>query len=240
MSLKNTSIAILIVVIIALLFSGGEEDKHDTGVHWGYKGEMGADKWAELDEKFYMCSEGKNQSPIDIVNSYDTRLPEMSFTNIERAHTFLNNGHTVQANFSSGNSVEINGEKFDLLQMHFHTPSENHIDGKSYPMEAHLVHANKNGDLAVLGVMFEEGKEQSLLINKLLRNFPENSGDKNSLKSTILGYEILPENKEYYTFTGSLTTPPCSEGVRWFVFKNSVKISADQISDFSKALGTYP
>ncbi|KAB7887567.1 carbonic anhydrase [Poseidonibacter ostreae] len=234
MSLKNTIISIFIVFVVALMLSGTSEEK---GAHWDYTEDLGPKEWANLDEKYSMCENGLNQSPINITNVIPAKLNPLEFEGSAKATTFENNGHSLQVNFTSANSLAIDNEKYYLKQIHFHTPSENQINGTSYPMEAHLVHVNSAGNLAVVAVMFEI-IEDNLVLNKLLRNLPENKGDKNRLKSEVLGYDILPSNKDYYRFNGSLTTPPCSEGVKWFVLKTPVGISKSQLADFDAVMPT--
>lgn len=232
MSLKNTFIGIFIIVVTALLLSEGEPKPY---AHWSYDGDEGQNNWASLDERFEMCAKGLNQSPINISTPIDATLVPLILEGNAKAKTFVNNGHTVQANFEKGNYLTIENKKYELKQIHFHIPSENHIDGKVFPMEAHLVHADKNNNLAVIGVMFEVSEDNTVL-NKLLRNLPENKDQKEEVKSEIFGYEILPESKEYYRFNGSLTTPPCSEGVKWIVLKTPVTISKSQLKDFEAVL----
>jgi carbonic anhydrase len=234
MSFKNTVISIFVVVVVALMLSSDGETK---GAHWSYEEDLGPKEWANLDEKYSMCTEGLNQSPINITNTVDASLKALVFEGDAKATSFVNNGHTVEVNFSSANSFTVDSKKYYLKQIHFHTPSENQVDGKSYPMEAHLVHANSAGNLAVVGVLFEEAK-YNLVLNKLLRNLPENEGDREVLKSDILGYDILPASKEYYRFNGSLTTPPCSEGVKWFVLRTPVELSKSQLNDFMEVMPT--
>jgi carbonic anhydrase len=234
MSLKNTLISIFIVFVVALMLSGTTEDK---GAPWGYNEDLGPKEWSNLDEKYRMCEDGLNQSPINITDVIPAKLNPLTFEGTSKATTFVNNGHTVQVNFTSANSLSIDNQKYYLKQIHFHTPSENQINGTSYPMEAHLVHANSAGSLAVVGVMFDIGVD-NLVLNKLLRNLPENAGDNNRLKSEVLGYDILPSNRDYYRFNGSLTTPPCTEGVKWFVLKTPVGISRSQLADFNAAMPT--
>ena len=232
MSLRNTVIAIFIVFVTALMLSEGEPKPY---AHWTYEGDEGQKNWASLDERFAMCEKGLNQSPINITSAIDAELSPLIFEGEAKATTFINNGHTVQANFQGGNYVIIDNKKYGLKQIHFHTPSENHIDGEAFPLEAHLVHVDKNNDLAVIGIMFKVSSDNSVL-NKLLRNLPENKDDKEEVKSEIFGYEILPEAKEYYRFNGSLTTPPCSEGVKWVVLKTPVEISQSQLNDFMNVM----
>lgn len=232
MSLKNTIIAIAIVFITALIFSENEPKPY---AHWEYEGDLGQKNWSKLDERFQMCTDGLNQAPINIIDPIDATLSPLIFEGIAKANTFINNGHTVQVNFQSGNYIIINDTKYHLKQIHFHTPSENQINGKIFPLEAHLVHADIDNNLAVIGVLFQEGNESSVL-NKLLRNLPEKEHDIQDVKSEVLGYEILPDSKEYYQFNGSLTTPPCTEGVKWIVLKNPIQISKSQLSDFQSVM----
>ncbi len=233
MSSKNTMIAIFAVLIIALMLSPSKEE--EKGAHWSYKEDLGPKYWSSLDDKYTMCSNGLSQSPINIINTIQSNLPQILLKNIKKANNFENNGHTIQVNFHKGNTLSLNNKTYKLKQMHFHTPSENQINSKSYPMEAHLVHSSKKGELLVLALMFEYG-EENIIINQLLRNLPKKQNEKNNLKSDIYAYKILPDNKNYYSFTGSLTTPPCSEGVTWLVLKNAVNISKSQLKDFEEVM----
>jgi len=147
----------------------------------------------------------------------------------------LNNGHTIQVNYGAGSGITVDGVEFALKQFHFHAPSENHIDGISYPMEAHLVHADKDGHLAVIAVMFEEGAENAALAG-IWPDMPANAGDSQALASAFDVSKLLPENRDYYRFNGSLTTPPCTEGVRWLVMKTPVSASKDQVEAFTHML----
>lgn len=209
----------------------------NSKTHWSYSGSEGPSKWGELNKKYSMCLNGKEQSPINITKAVKTKLHPLIFNEGGKATTFVNNGHTVQANISNGNSLEIDGSSYNLLQYHFHTPSENIIDGKSYPLEMHLVHANKEGHLAVVGVMFKSTKIRNKKMMKVLRALPLNHDDENDFESGANGYDFLPVHKEYYRFSGSLTTPPCSEGVKWFVMKNPVSLSEGQIKQIENVIG---
>ena len=235
MSMKNTVISIFIVFVIALTLSSKKEEA--KGAHWAYNEDLGPQKWAQLDEKYRMCEDGLNQSPINITNVISAELNPLTFQSKTKATSIENNGHTVKVNFRNSNSLSIDNQKYYLKQMHFHTPSENKIDGKSYPMEAHLVHTNSAGSIVVVSVMFEIGND-NIVLNKLLRNLPENEGDKYDLKSDVFAYDILPTDKDYYRFNGSLTTPPCTEGVKWFVLKTPVYLSKSQLADFDAAMST--
>ena len=233
MSSKNTMIAIFAVFVIALMLSPNKEEKQ--GAPWSYTEDLGPQHWSTLDEKYSMCSNGLAQSPINITNTIQSNLPQMVLKNTTKASNFENNGHTIQVSFKKGNTLSLNNKTYTLKQMHFHTPSENQINSKSYPMEAHLVHSSKKGELLVLALMFEYG-EENIMINQLLRNLPKMQNDNYKLKSDIYVYKILPKNKGYYSFTGSLTTPPCSEGVTWLVLKDAVNISKSQLKDFGEVM----
>ena len=202
--------------------------------HWGYSGHEGPENWATLSSDNFACS-GKNQSPINLSGFIEADLSPIQFNYKAGGHEILNNGHTVQVNYEKGSSIKVDGTAFELLQFHFHTPSENHINGQSFPMEAHLVHADKNGNLAVVAVMFKQGAANGGL-TKAWSSMPKHAGDKHKLPQTVSASSILPENRDYYRFNGSLTTPPCSEGVRWLVMKNAVTVSKQQIEAFSHVL----
>ena len=206
--------------------------------NWSYEGHTGPKYWGDLDEKFKMCKIGKNQSPIDINknNLVKACLKPLKFEYNSKAKSVVNNGHTIKVSIEDGSYLYVDGKKFELKQFHFHTPSENTINGKNFPMEAHLVHISEDGEIAVIGVMFKVGKENSAL--KKFQNFISKTINKKKAINTYLNAnELLPKNKDYYRFNGSLTTPPCSEGVRWFVFKEPVEMSKEQLKIFSKIMG---
>ena len=202
--------------------------------HWGYTGHNNPTQWGELSPKYAMCSQGKNQSPINLVinDSKETNLQDITFSYKTDSHTVLNNGHTIQVNVDAGSTIMIDGKTFELKQFHFHTPSENEINGKHFPLEAHFVHLDKEGNIAVVALMFEEGKSNPIL-EKVWDKMPAKEEDKNlfTLSSADVN-ALLPEDKAYYRFSGSLTTPPCSEGVRWFVLKKPVSVSKEQVEKF--------
>jgi carbonic anhydrase len=221
-----------IVFIYALLVSSSVYSENKS--HWGYSGHEGPENWAKLSSDNYACS-GKNQSPVNLSGFTEADLLPIQFNYKQGGSETLNNGHTVQVNYAKGSSIKVDGQTFDLLQFHFHAPSENHINGHSYPLEAHLVHADKGGNLAVVAVMFEEGSANEGL-KKAWSMMPKHTGDKHELSEAVGADDILPKNRDHYRFNGSLTTPPCSEGVRWLVMKNVVEASKEQIDAFSDVL----
>ena len=233
MNLKSIVVNVGIIAVTAYTVS----TLSNTKTHWGYSGSEGPSNWGELDKKYAMCAEGKNQSPVNVSGSIASDLSPLIFNKGASASTFVNNGHTVQANIEKGNSLTVDGTTYNLLQYHFHTPSENVINGKSYPMEMHLVHANSEGNLAVVGVMFEVAKKRNTKLMTILRALPLNADDENSFEAGVKGYDLLPITQEYYRFNGSLTTPPCSEGVKWFVMKEPVSLSEGQLIQFENVMG---
>ena len=205
-----------------------------AGVHWEYSGEAGPDNWAKLSPEYSACA-GKNQSPINLAGFIDAKLTPIVFNYRGGSAEILNNGHTVQINALPDSSISVDGIQFELKQFHFHAPSENLVNGKSFPLEAHLVHADKDGNLAVVAVMFTEGKAHKGL-EKAWAQMPKTEGDKSGLTSAISPREILPPKRDYYRFNGSLNTPPCSEGVRWLVMKHPISASREQIEEFTHVI----
>lgn len=206
--------------------------------HWGYEGHAGPEHWGELNHEFATCSSGKQQSPINIQSSAaNTNLDDIAFDYKSITPEVLNNGHTIQANYSAGSGIEVNGKHYDLLQFHFHTPSENTVDGKPYNMEMHLVHKSKDGQLAVVGVFMKQG-DQNDVLQKLWDDMPQKAGEKKQLQNVKLSaLELLPTKRSYSHFPGSLTTPPCSEGVNWYVLDKPIELSAAQIKKFTDTIG---
>ena len=203
---------------------------------WSYHGDTGPEHWGDLKEDYIMCKIGKNQSPVDISRIVEAELKDIEINYSPGATSLLNNGHTVKVSYESGSYIVVDGIKFELKQFHFHAPSEHTVKGKSYPFEAHFVHADKDGNLAVIGVLFKEGKENPV-IKKLWENLPSHVGEKVKLAHKINAYDLLPQKKKYYRYSGSLTTPPCSEGVRWIVMTAEMEMSKEQIEKFRKLMG---
>ncbi|WP_337077247.1 carbonic anhydrase family protein [Aeromonas dhakensis] len=205
--------------------------------HWEYSGEAGPAKWASLTPEFGQCA-GRNQSPVNLSGLVKTELAPLQFHYLAGGHSVTNNGHTVQVDYAPGSSLELDGMHFELKQFHFHAPSENLIEGHSYPLEGHLVHANDQGELAVVAVMFEPGKANGAL-SQVWQSLPAKAGEHHQLKEPVSAEPLLPAKRDYYRFSGSLTTPPCSEGVRWLVMKQPMQVSQAQIDAF-KAVMHHP
>ena len=204
------------------------------GAHWTYSGAGGPDEWAKLTPESGACA-GKNQSPINLTGFIKADLKPIKFAYKAGGNEILNNGHTVQVNYAEGSSISVDGIEFNLKQFHFHAPSENLIKGKSYPMEGHFVHADKDGNLAVVAVMFKEGAENKAL-NAIWSQMPKEEGEKTPLAMPFAAAGLIPAAHAYYRFNGSLTTPPCSEGVRWMVMKTPVAVSREQVEAFTHVM----
>ena len=225
----------LFIFFVFLFLSISTSVFSDDGSHWGYSGAKGPQHWGGLSSVFSVCSTGKNQSPINLSEFTEGELDPISLKYIQAGSSVLNNGHTIQVNYDKNSFISINHHTFELIQFHFHVPSENHINGKSFPMEAHFVHADKKGNLAVIAVMFEEGKLHTELA-KVWKHLPMRAGNKNQLQTKVSASALLPAKKDYYRFNGSLTTPPCTEGVWWLVMKDSTSVSTGQLKKFIQAI----
>jgi carbonic anhydrase len=209
----------------------GEETAHKP--HWSYEGEGGPEHWGDLDPEFVLCGTGESQSPVDIVraDAIPQELPNIAFNYQPTEVKIINNGHAIQVNYDPGSYIEVDGVRYDLLQFHFHAPSEHTFDGKLLAMEMHLVHKSADGKLAVVGVMIEEGAENAAY-QPVWDNLPAEEGPEQATGLQVNAADLLPAEKMTYRYSGSLTTPPCSEGVSWFVMTNPVALSAKQITAF--------
>ena len=231
---KNFSV-VSIAALIAILFMGAAISSHaEEEQHWSYSGEDGPHKWGDLSADYLMCSQGRNQSPIDLSGAVHADLEELILDYPNRGLVGeVNNGHTIQENLKPGNFATIQGRRYEAKQFHFHSPSEHRVNGKSFPLEVHLVHSNPDGQLAVLGVLFDEGDENSML-NQLNGFTPAGM---EPYTGPIDYNNLISPRDEYYTYNGSLTTPPCSEGVLWVVVKNPITASREQIDRFHDEMG---
>lgn len=226
--MKNTLILVSAILVSGLAHAGSEH-------HWGYSGQEGPEQWGNLSPTNYACKTGNNQSPINLTNFVEANLEPIRFYYNIGSNEILNNGHTVQLNFKPDNQIQVNGLSFGLKQIHFHAPSENKINGRSFPLEAHMVHVDAQGKLAVIGVMFEEG-HPARAIGAAWAHMPTKGGEKKQLPYHIPANDFLPSNRNYYRFNGSLTTPPCSEGVLWMVMKRPMRASKEQLAQFSTVM----
>ncbi len=215
--------------IIALAFTttANAQEAHA----WGYSGETGPKHWSEVSA---VCKSGHSQSPINITHAEQKDLPSLEFSYQPAALNVIDNGHTVQVNYAPGSTLKVGEKTYELVQFHFHHKSETAIQGKHAPMEAHLVHHDKDGNLAVVSVLLQEGQANPAVATTW-SNIPavrEKAVTPEGVEVQAL--QLLPANHRYYTFSGSLTTPPCAENVTWVVMVDPVTVSKEQIEKFAK------
>lgn len=207
--------------------------------HFEYEGEDGPERWAKLSDYYEDCSDGNEQSPIDLTNASMTDLENIVFEYGETAVNIINNGHTIQVNAAPGSQIVVKNDETDslysLLQFHFHAPSEHVVNSQAYPLEMHLVHRGENNDLAVVGVLIAKGVENAAF-TPVWDHLPEEETGINATGTTVNLNALLPADRATYRYSGSLTTPPCSEGVTWLVMQNSVEMSAEQIAAFTEII----
>ena len=201
--------------------------------HWGYTGDGAPDRWGELSTDNKLCAIGTRQTPIDIRDTLKVDLERIQFEYRPSRFTVLDNGHTIQVNVEPGNFLSVMQRRFELVQFHFHKPSEERVNGRSYDMVAHLVHKDEAGGLAVVAVLLERGSDQAQ-VQQVLNNLPLEKHQPNAAAEPVDLNHLLPADRRYYTFMGSLTTPPCSEGVLWMVMRQPVPIGPAQLAIFAK------
>ena len=223
------SLVLFILISFVLSACSSKPDVPPEPPHWTYEGEEGPQHWGELDPTYAVCGTGVHQSPIDISAPSENDLTNIVFNYQPSEVKILNNGHTVQVNYDSGSFIELDAVRYDLLQFHYHAPSEHVIDGKSFPAEVHLVHKNADGQLAVVGILLEEGNE-NLAFDPFIKNMPVEKSEAKDIGVTLNANELLPDIQTTFRYSGSLTTPPCSEGVNWLVMTNPVELSSAQLS----------
>lgn len=200
---------------------------------WSYSGDTGPEHWASLKPEFSQCGKGQRQSPIDIHDGIPVELDPIAFDYRPSAFRVIDNGHTVQVNMAPGNRITVNGRRHELVQFHFHRPSEERLNGKQFDMVVHLEHKDIEGKLAVIAILISEGKGHPL-VQQVWNNLPLEKFSEQPGLATIDLNQILPEQRQYVTYMGSQTTPPCQEGVLWMVFKQPVTASAEQMATFAR------
>jgi len=204
-----------------------------VSTHWDYDGEFGPDNWGKINPAWSQCGKGSRQSPIDIRDGIKVDLDEIDFDYRPSTFTEIDNGHTVQVNLARGNFLNVGVDRFELVQFHFHRPSEEKINGKGTEMVIHLVHRDARGRLAVVAVLLERGKANDA-IQTVWNNIPLEKGQLGAPGIELDAFELLPNRREYYTYMGSLTEPPCTENVLWLVMKQPMTASPAQMALFSR------
>lgn len=234
--LTALSVMVASVGVLALPLSS---DNWASPPHWSYSGESGPSHWSAMDPRFVACGNGKAQSPIDL-ESRDAKSGKAGEFHIDYekgAVALVNNGHTVQANVSDAkDTVVFDGDTYRLSQFHFHAPSEHVTDGTRFPLEIHFVNEDGRKRVAVVGVMVQLGKPNESLA-PVLKSLPATETEKSTNASppvTVDLASVLPHNHKAYVYTGSLTTPPCTEGVHWIVLTEPIQMSSDQIATFTR------
>jgi carbonic anhydrase len=201
--------------------------------HWSYEGATGPEKWGDLDAESKVCSVGSQQSPLDIATTVKSDLPALKIAWGRRADTIINNGHTIQLNFTEGSTLSVGKDNYTLLQFHFHRPSEHKIAGKSFPMEVHFVHRTAAGALGVVGVLMTTGKANPAFA-KIVQTMPTSEGPAVKADARIDPNAFLPARRNYYSYAGSLTTPPCAETVAWMLLAEPIQVAEVDVAAFAK------
>ena len=242
MNLRQFPIAVTGLALLCIALIAGQNHQagqsHPSEHTWDYSGgSLGPIHWGDLKPEYAVCKTGHTQSPIDIETSQKADLPAIKFNYEVSPLRIIDNGHTIMINYEPGSFIRVGGKQYELKQFHFHRPSEEKINGKSFDMVAHLVHADADGKLAVVAVLLTQGSDNPL-IHELWNNLPkEKEKEEAPEKVQIDATQLLPVDRGYYTFPGSLTTPPCSENVTWFVLKQPNNIASVEIAKFSSV---YP
>jgi carbonic anhydrase len=203
------------------------------GAHWSYEGVHGPDHWGELDPASRVCAVGSQQSPIAIDASVDALLLPLQFSWARKADTIVNNGHTIQLNFEDGGALASGAESYKLVQFHFHHPSEHLVHDKGFPMEAHFVHRAASGSLGVISVLMTIGKPNPVFA-KITATMPQAAGEPVKADPGIDPNALLPSGHGYYRYSGSLTTPPCSETVNWMLLSDPIEVAEADVDAFAK------
>lgn len=248
--MKN--LTVLIVVVALTLVAGGcggsysSKPSDNSGSNtvkkaapkakadWSYSGKTGPKFWGSLNPEYVQCSKGKSQSPIDLTGTTARQLPKIQYSYGDPTTVVQeDNGHSVEAEVKAGSSITVDGKKYDLIQFHYHAPSEHTVNGKKFPMEWHFVHSAKDGKHIVVAAFVKEGKENPAFAN-LVKSIPAKEGLKKDVKNVDLAKLVAPNTGKAarYSYGGSLTTPPCTEGVQFNIYSKPIELSAGQIAAY--------
>lgn len=214
------------------------EGEPQEAAEWGYEGPGAPENWGRLSAEYAGCDTGTTQSPINLADATRTDLPDPQFNYQPTPAAIENLGHTLQVNYTPGSTMSVGDARYELAQFHFHTPGEHQLNGREYPAELHLVHQGQDGKLAVVGVFIEEGSANEAL-SRLWNQLPKAKGQTSQASSVqVNAAELLPSERQHFLYPGSLTTPPCTEGVTWMVMDEPIEMSAEQISALRSIIGT--
>ncbi|HYE25169.1 MAG TPA: carbonic anhydrase family protein [Clostridia bacterium] len=231
--IKKTSFIFVFVLVSVLVHAQNHHAQGHHAPHWSYDGEAGPEHWGDLTPEYSTCKTGLSQSPINITNAVSASLPPIDFHYSPSPLKITDNGHTVQVTYAPGSYLVAGGKRYDLVQFHFHHPSEEQINGSRADLVIHLVHKSAEGKLAVVAVLFDEGTANPAMeavVNKL----PAVKEHELLTDATVNAEDILPSKRSYYAFSGSLTTPPCTEGVQWFVMQTRSMLSKSALERLAK------
>ncbi len=223
--------AIFLTAISMIIVNPGLLLADESKPDWEYGGSNNPTHWGELSSEYKSCELGTNQSPVNITTTQKGKAAAIEFDYQPSTVEVINTGHTIQANYEPGSTVKINGQVYDLVQFHFHTPSEHEIEGDAAAMELHFVHKNKAGKLAVVGVMMNAGQENPIIAS-VWNAIPANDQAEKGNKITLDAAQLLPKDKAFVSYSGSLTTPPCSEQVSWNILSKPIEVLPEQIETF--------
>ena len=204
-----------------------------NGTYWTYEGEFGPANWSKINAGWNKCNGGARQSPIDIRDGIKVELEQIAFDYRPSSFSVQDNGHTVQVRLGGGNYLSVAGRTYELQQLHFHRPAEERVNGKSYEMGIHLVHKDVEGHVAILALMLQRGRPQPA-VQTVWNNLPLEKTDTFTPSIVFDPNDLLPERRDYYTYMGSLSEPPCTEGVLWLVMKEPLQASSEQMALFSR------
>ena len=250
--IANASISVMCVLMC--LTSCGKAQRvssqsHTEKTEWGYEAKNGPQVWAQLSPEYFLCAEGRHQSPIDLVNPTPAKLPPIPYNYHPTSMNIRNTGHTIEVACPEGSWIEVDGTRYQLLQFHFHAPSEHTVAGKPFEMEAHFVHKSEDGTLAVVGLLIESGRHK-VVFDLIWSHLPAVPGETQRIENVTEDGSLIVDPRfmfspndqvedvapsrfgNYYRYEGSLTTPPCSEEVKWIVLTTPIEMSEAQISAF--------
>lgn len=232
---KTLRLSVLTLLAGASLLSPLAAQEGD-GAPFGYQGEIGPAHWGELDEAYEACAVGLRQSPIDIPGDAPLSTVDLAFNYQPSAINVVNNGLTIQVNYDPGSTIIVDGKTYAVAQFHFHVPSEHTIDGVHAPIEMHVVHVADDGALAVVGFLFDFADEDNPFLARFWGDAPA-AGETTTVPGEINVADAFDAAGGKYSYSGSLTTPPCSEGVSWFVMADHLTVSRDQVAQYVDLLG---
>ena len=214
--------------------------KKSKNPKWSYSGQNGPEHWGDLSDNYATCKTGKNQSPVNLMDPTavgTTNLPGFDVFYRDSYLKIVNDGKLIKVNYPLGSYIKVNDHRYELLHLRFRTPSEHQVNGFNYPMELQLVHKDGFGNLAVIAIIFQEGEHNELL-EQVIRHLPRANNKQQIHRSVTLNpSKFFPQNRQFYKYSGSMTTPPCEEGVYWMVFKHPIQASAEQIQKLNEATG---